>query len=93
MTQALQDTPKRPIERIITVICDFLPSIGKIKEHKFITSLGAKINFVRCEPSNMSPGYYLNFLDASSGQYWVSAELRELAEECLMLADHLDGKK
>lgn len=88
MATPLEPLPKRPLSRVITIICDLIPDFGKIKEHKFVSTLGAGVRF---EAANYEYSGFNIYIEPS-GQYWTSQELRELAEECSSMADYLDKR-
>lgn len=79
---------KQPIKRFFTVITDVLPSFGKIKVYNFTTSVNAKVTFELTDEGRPD-GYFITKIEG----YFDANELRELADECIMLADHLEGKK
>lgn len=88
MTQPLALLPTRPLSRLITVVCDLIPDFGKIKEHKFVSTLGAGVKFVASDHAH--PGFNIHI--EPSDQYWTAQELRELAEECVSMASYLDKR-
>lgn len=88
MTNKSTPVPKKPISRIVTMICDHIPQIGKIKEHKFVSTLGAGVTFVKSETQwNGLESFDLTLLP---NQVWCAQELRELADECIVLAKYLE---
>jgi len=88
-------TKKSTASRLITCVIDKLPIIGRIKEHKFTTTLGDNITFVASENcldnGKKVEAFYINVNPNSCG--WSSRELRELAIECNMLAEYIDKRK
>lgn len=71
------------------MICDHLPDFGRIREHDFTTTLGAGVRFVATSVGKFG-GYNLHVNTGSP--VWTSRELRELASECVMLAEHLEKR-
>ena len=75
------------VRRVVSVILDKFPTIGEIKQHDFTASDNAKVTFTKSTNGTV-PGYYI--VQPSTTQYWNIPEMRELAEELTMLADHLE---
>ena len=79
--------PKSPISRVVTTVMDIMPVFGKIKEHRFTTTLGAGLTFHRSE-GTLYEGFSICINEKSP--IWTSQELRELAAECVSMAEYLE---
>lgn len=89
MTEKTEPLTQSPISRIVTVICDHIPLVGRIKEHRFVSTLGEGAVFTKTPPlANGFEAFSLSI--CPSNQVWTAQELRELADECLMMAKYLE---
>lgn len=85
--------PKNPVSRVITVILDQIPKVGLIKQHKFVTSLGAGITFNYKEPCDKQQSIGFDLELQPGNQYWTAVELREAAAEFVAMAEYLEEKE
>ncbi len=84
----VNDIPK--IKRSLTTTCNTIGECGIINSDQFTTSEGQTTVFTRT--SSVAPRFSgMTAFQLSSGVILTAIGLRQFAEECAMLADHLDG--
>lgn len=76
-------------KRVVTVLLNSLPKIGRIKHYEFVTSLGAGIVFDDAGYWQQTDSQCFQ-LTLIPNQLWSAIGLREAAEEFKTMADYLD---
>lgn len=94
MTETPKQEPKSKLSRLLTAAYESFPMItGRLQKHEFVASKGASINFKRVSSDFKQDGFFASFEGRPSYEYWDAQELRDLAQECIYLADHLEKSK
>lgn len=84
------DIPSKPQSRVLTVLLDKLPEAftGRIKQHEFVTTLGAGVVFEKADTVRGQATFKMRF--TNNAPLWTAKELQELALECIEMAKYLD---
>jgi len=94
MTTQPEQKPQSKLKRLLTAAYESFPMItGRLQSHEFFATDGAAISFKRVGSDIAQDGFFASFEGRPSSEYWSEQELRDLAQECIYLADHLQKTK